>query len=96
MGGKFQMPPSGHHEFVLHVPTDRVGSVISLTTVGGETCKTVRFAGGEIISAPAREFRPATSQEIEVRHRLAASLRPLVLPAVSTARLSHGFGRSDR
>lgn len=79
MRGKFHIPPAARHEFVLHVPTGRVGTLISVSTVGVETCKTVRLAGGEIVSGPAREFRPATVAEIQKRHRAAASVRSLAL-----------------
>jgi hypothetical protein len=37
------------------------------------------LAGGEIVSGPAREFRPATVAEIQKRHRAAASVRSLAL-----------------
>ena len=88
MQGKSRLPPAARHDFFCHLPTDRVGILISVSTVGIAACKTVRFAGGEIVSAPASEFRPATVAEIQQRHRAAASVRPLVLSSLPVAQ--HG------
>jgi hypothetical protein len=67
-------------EFVLHLPTDRVGIVIEIWRSGAESCQTIRLAGGEMVCAPSGDFRPATVMEIDKRHRAAAWQRPLVLP----------------
>lgn len=80
---KLRVEPALHREFVLHLPTDRVGIVIATRLSGGERCQTVRLAGGEMVSAPTRDFRPATIIEIDKRHRAAAWQRPLTLPAAA-------------
>jgi hypothetical protein len=67
-------------EFVFHLSTDQVGVVTDISTAGIETFKTIRLAGGKFLAARAREFRPATNDEITKRHRMAASIRPLSLP----------------
>jgi hypothetical protein len=72
-------------EFVLHIATDQVGVVTDVCTVGIETYKTIRLAEGEFLTAPTGEFRPATDAEIKKRHRVAASIRPLALPALPAA-----------
>jgi hypothetical protein len=72
-------------EFVLHITTEQVGVVTCVCTAGIETYKTIRLAEGELLTAPAREFRPATAEEIERRHRAAAALRSLALPALPAA-----------
>ncbi|MGD0615680.1 MAG: hypothetical protein ABSA69_09600 [Verrucomicrobiota bacterium] len=74
--------PVACSEFLFHIATDQVGVVASVCTSGMETLKTIRLAGGELLSAPAGEFRPATDGEVQARHRVAASIRPLVLPAL--------------
>ena len=75
-------------EFLLHEPTHRVGLVTDVSTVGVESCKTIRLAEGECVTAPTREFRPATGSEIENYHRVAAATQPFVITIVSTSYLS--------
>jgi len=75
-----QNQPDAHPEFVMHIPTGRVGRVVTGGAVSSEGSTTVRLAGGELTSAPAQEFRPATGPEIHKHHRAAASVRPLILP----------------
>ena len=70
-------------EFALHVTTDQVGLVVGVCTAGVETYKTIRLAEGKLLTSPAREFRSATDDEIKKRHRVAASIRLLDLPALS-------------
>jgi len=64
-------------EFVLHLRTDQVGVVTKVCKTGIVTYKTIRLAEGELLAAPAGEFRPATDNEIKKRHRVAATIRPL-------------------
>jgi hypothetical protein len=80
MRRKSQNQPAASPEFVLHIPTGRVGIVTGARTKGLETYKTIRLAEGELVVAPARECKPATDREVEMRHRVAASVRPLTLP----------------
>jgi len=75
-------------EFLLHEPTHRVGLVVAGCGAADiESSKTIRLAEGESITAPAREFRPATGTEVQHYHRLAAATQPLVNATVSTAYL---------
>jgi hypothetical protein len=67
------------------MPTDQVGTVTDVCAAGIETHITIRLAEGEFLAAPAGEFRPATDDEIKKRHRVAASIRPLALPALPEA-----------
>jgi hypothetical protein len=67
-------------EFVCHLGTDQVGVVTGISGAGIETFKTIRLAGGKFLAARAGEFRAATDDEIKKRHRVAASIRPLILP----------------
>lgn len=85
--------PSLQPEFVFHVPTNAVGIVIGISAARGETHKTIRLAGGETVSAPAKEFRPATEAEVESRHLAAATVRPFALPVVPKTRV---YSHSNR
>src|SRR5205809_2122733 len=79
---------TAHREFVVHTPTDRVGSVVRDRPVEARGFTTVRLAGGELESAPADEFRPATDPEIERHHRVAALVRPVALPTLPEIQFS--------
>ena len=85
--------PSLPPEFVFHVPSGAVGIVMGISAVRGETQKTIRLAGGEIVSAPSKEFRPATEAEVESRHLAAATVRPFALPEVARTRV---YSHSNR
>lgn len=83
MSEKLRVEPAVRREFVLHLPTDRVGIVTAIGQSGAESCQTVRLAGGDLVTAPVGDFRPATIMEIEKHHRAAAWQRPLTLPVAA-------------
>jgi hypothetical protein len=76
---KFPSYPGEPHEFVFHLPSGKIGMVTALTTLETESRLTVRLAEGNLMSAPATEFRPATHDEIEKRHQSEALVRPLLV-----------------
>jgi hypothetical protein len=82
-------------EFLLHEPTHRVGLVIDVSGAGIESCKTIRLAEGERITAPSPEFRPATGSEVEHYHRVAAATQPFVMTTVATSYLSFQLEQVD-
>ena len=77
-------------EFLFHATTARVGVVVAVQDSGTGEYKTVRLADGELLTAAAGEFRPATDAEVQARHRVAAAMRPLLLPALPAARHEAG------
>jgi hypothetical protein len=85
---KFPSYPGEPHEVVVHVPSGKIGMVTALMTLETESRLTVRLAEGNLMSAPAAEFRPATEVEIEKRHQSEAMTRPLqVRPPLPAAPL---------
>ncbi len=84
MRGEGQEQTSGSSEFLVHVPTDRVG-LLTGTPVGSEANqKTIELPDGELVTGPVEEFRAATPAELEQYHRRAALIRPFVLPALKS------------
>jgi len=71
-------------EFALHTTTGQVGVVIAKKAAGTEGHRTIRLADGQLLTAPAGEFRSDTEAEVQSRHRVAAAIRPLALPSLPT------------
>ena len=74
------------HQFLLHKTSGRVGLLTGVRLVNGKTQKTIRLAGGELLTAPTSAFRLATESEIERRHSLAASIKPFAIPSLPMPR----------
>jgi hypothetical protein len=64
-------------EFAVHIPSGQVGALTLARTLKSTPHLTVRLAAGNLMTAPASEFRPATESEIGRHHADAALNRPL-------------------
>jgi len=62
---------------VVHNPSGRTAVVMSARAFESESLVTVRLAEGNLMTASAAEFRPATEDEIARHHQETAQAFPL-------------------